>query len=464
MLKNVMDEKMKKKLIRIAQILIFLVPLLMGIIGYVRSGEGVTNAVYASFALYFVNPVSDGYNRWIEFARWTAPLVTATAILCVLKTVWQSVKWYLTLWVSKDSVAVYSNEDTKIKFASGTKAVYPGEKIQRMAKSHIIVFSSDDESLEFYEEHKEQLENKSVYIGLRNLELGSIKEIPQVTLFDVNGSIARLLWKKIALWEQDKKAFKIVVMGDGALAQSILATGLQWNLFSLEQRIEYDVISSDSLFQRKHENMPLMNADTIRYYGEEEDVVWNVITDADVVIVADTISIDQLQTLAVRVQHGKIYFYSPTESDISQYLIFDNLTAFGRNEDVWTDENIRRQKMIEKAILLNKKYAEQYNGEENWNLLTGFLKASNISSADFGEIITKLPEQISDKELAELEHMRWCRFHYLNYWKPGVPDNGDRKDLQKRIHKDLCPYRELDEEEKEKDLLTIRNWKKENHK
>ena len=60
--------------------------------------------------------------------------------------------------------------------------------------------------------------------------------------------------------------------------------------------------------------------------------------------------------------------------------------------------------------------------------------------------------------------MRWCRFHYLNYWKPGVPDNGDRKDLQKRIHKDLCPYRELDEEEKEKDLLTIRNWKKENHK
>lgn len=140
---------MKKKIIIIAQILIFLVPLLMGIIGYLRSGEGVTNAVYASFALYFVNPVSNGYNRWIEFARWTAPLVTATAILCVLKTVWQSVKWYLTLWVSKDSVAVYSNEDAKIKFASGTKAVYPGEKIQRMAKSHIILFSSDEESLEF---------------------------------------------------------------------------------------------------------------------------------------------------------------------------------------------------------------------------------------------------------------------------------------------------------------------------
>lgn len=247
------------------------------------------------------------------------------------------------------------------------------------------------------------MENRPVYIGLRNLKLGSIKEIPQVTLFDVNGSIARLLWKKIALWEQDKITFKIVVRGDGALAQSILATGQQWNLFSLEQRIEYDVISSDSLFQRKHENMSLMNADTIRYYGEEE-------------------------------------------------------------EDVWTDENIRRKKMIEKAIILNEKYAKKCNREENWNSLTVFLKASNISSADFGEIITELPEQIPDEELAELEHMRWCRFHYLNYWQYGVPDNGDRKDLQKRIHKDLCPYRELDEEEKKKDLLTIRNWKRENCK
>ena len=28
-----------------------------------------------------------------------------------------------------------------------------------------------------------------------------------------------------------------------------------------------------------------------------------------------------------------------------------------------------------------------------------------------------------ERELAELEHIRWCRFHYLNHWKYGKTKN-----------------------------------------
>lgn len=58
-----MGEKLKKLLP-----VIVLVPLAAGSIGYRISGEQVTNSLYAGFALYFTNPVSEAYNCWIEFA------------------------------------------------------------------------------------------------------------------------------------------------------------------------------------------------------------------------------------------------------------------------------------------------------------------------------------------------------------------------------------------------------------
>ena len=53
--------------------------------------------------------------------------------------------------------------------------------------------------------------------------------------------------------------------------------------------------------------------------------------------------------------------------------------------------------------------------------------------------------------LAQLEHIRWCRYHYLNNWQQGMPKNGKHKDKKRRIHKDLVPYEELSEADREKD-------------
>lgn len=60
------------------------------------------------------------------------------------------------------------------------------------------------------------------------------------------------------------------------------------------------------------------------------------------------------------------------------------------------------------------------------------------------------------EQLAELEHIRWCRYHYLSNWRLGTPENGRRKDPERRLHTDLIPYQELDESSKEKDRENIR--------
>ncbi len=438
---------------------ICLVPLIVGAVGYLLSGEWVSDALYASFGLYFTNPVSDAYNGCIEFARWTAPLVTATAILCALKSVWDRIAWRIA-GLARDSVAVYTDEDIKVRFDQGTRVIYPGERLVACVKSHIILFSCDQKSLGFYEEHKAQLTRKAVYIGLRELEMGLIREVEGVTLFDINSSIARNFWKKIQLWKQDKKDINIVIYGDSLLAQNMLSVGLQLNLFSKEQHIVYHIISKEQHFRIKHSNLLLMNGDEIQHYmgfreGETDRMPWEVLKKADFVIVADLVSAEIFQTIAVKAGGKKLYYYSPVSGDAGDYIAYGMPEAFGENEEIFTNENIRRQKLVQTAIALNEQYAAKYNTERDWNRLSGFLKSSNISSADFQQVLRELSSSMPEEELAELEHIRWCRFYSLNYWRQGNPEGKERKDERRRIHRDMVAYSALSEEEREKDREVV---------
>lgn len=128
----------------------------------------------------------------------------------------------------------------------------------------------------------------------------------------------------------------------------------------------------------------------------------------------------------------------------------------------------------ELSIRINLRYAHLYQGieetEENgmreWQKLDSFTRYSNISAADYQQVrmnmlqdmgmdISSLDDGTVDM-LAELEHIRWCRYHYLNNWQYGIPENGKAKDNENRIHSLLVPYRMLSEEEKEKDRSNVR--------
>lgn len=447
---------MKNWLKRIVPI-VSVIPFAAGSAGYMLAGEGATNALYASFALYFTNPVSDAYNLLIELARWTAPLVTATAVLYAVRGIWNNICWKIRCF-SSDSVAVYCDSKLQIRFDGKTAAIYPGRALKPAAKSHIIMLSSDMDSLKFYEEHKARLKGKAVYIGLREMEYGLLREEPDVSFYDVNGAVARSLWKDIGVWRKQKERLTVSIYGGGMLGQNILQYGLLLNLYSLRQEISYHFISDNDFYQLRHGAVNTYNGDCVRYHSTDDKAVWEVLRNSDIIIAACELSAELLQTISIVGRESEIYYYSPKAGDLGERLQFLNLQAFGRDEVVFTDENIRKGHLIEKAKALNEEYAAAYQGEADWNKLNGFLKCSNISSADFMEImeyLLRIGVNTDTESLAELEHIRWCRFHHLNYWSYGIPENGKNKDEVHKIHKCLCGYSELAEADKDKDRAIV---------
>lgn len=197
-----------------------------------------------------------------------------------------------------------------------------------------------------------------------------------------------------------------------------------------------------------------MNSDKIEYYSTGDENIWEIINKADKVIVADEVEAELLQTIIINANNSEVYYYSPEDGDMGSYVEYRKPVPFGRYKDVFTEENILREKLIEKAKALHTHYESIYKTGKKWEDLSSFLRASNISAADFGNVLTNLNKD--EMELAELEHIRWCRFHFLNYYVYGVPDNGKNKDDMKRIHKDLLKFDEIPSSEQVKDIETVR--------
>lgn len=279
-----------KKLEKYIPILSIL-PLVVGTYGYISTGNSVSDSLYSSFALYFINPVSDDYNIYIEIARWTSALVTTTVIIYTLKKIWIKLGWLVNC-LCKNSIAVYTDKDIEmVPTNRKTTFIYPENDFRINAKSHIIMFSSDNDSLKFYEQNLKRLEKSKVYIGLKNIEYNLIKSVPNVTYFDVNSIIARNLWKEIALWkhrEQNEK-ISITILGTGHLGQNILNHGLLLNLYSLKQEITYNFIGDNKFYKIAHEYAETGNKDIINYYLNDDENKWSIIKDSDIVIVAKTI-------------------------------------------------------------------------------------------------------------------------------------------------------------------------------
>ncbi|WP_295213328.1 hypothetical protein [Ruminococcus sp.] len=108
-----------KKVIKKILPIICLLPLVIGFIGYIAAGENVSDSLYGSITLYSMSMTFDSHNGYIELARWTAPLVSATLILSIISKLWNSLVWKIKCF-SKDSVAVYSDMDIDISFEKGT--------------------------------------------------------------------------------------------------------------------------------------------------------------------------------------------------------------------------------------------------------------------------------------------------------------------------------------------------------
>lgn len=440
-----------------------ILPFLLGTVGYGLAGERLLDAMYFSFSLYFVNLVSDSSNILVEIARWTAALVTTAAVLYALKQIWTRLRW-AALRLERDSVAVYCDGGERVRFADeGHSVVYPGREFCPGAKSHIIMLEDDCESLAFYEANRDRLQGHPVYIGLRELDRGFMRDVPSVTFYDIDGAAARMLWRSLRLWRLGRERLTVAIWGGGHLGQSILDHGLLLNLFSPDQQIAYHLVGDTALYQISRGRFLPGNADTVSFHAADSSSAWEAVRQADLVILAEEAPAERIQALRIACEDGVVYYYAPKEMDLGAYLKFPGLYAFGKG--LYTDENIRGEALVRRAKAQNHDYLKTYGhlapgetADDTWRRLDGFTQWSNISSSDFQEVLPDIlaarPALTLDA-LARLEHLRWCRFHTLSGWRYGVPDSGSR-DLEKKIHKCLCPYEELSLEDQEKDLAVIR--------
>lgn len=243
----------------------------------------------------------------------------------------------------------------------------------------------------------------------------------------------------------------IAIVGKIGFCREILDSAMVMNIFDRDQIITYHIFTTDGPLDNNSMRLfpgglsPELTAPDDRCAAHNEPL-----KDSEIISLADFVAAEDKKTA----------------SAILKTLPEVNVSAPG----CFAGE----KRLMSIAKKLNFSYAKLYGGagslpfeiNREWNKLDDFTKRSNLSAAAYNDQrLAMLSEMGISKDavpdfelerLAELEHMRWVRFHLINGWKPGIPGNGKRKDSEKLIHSDLLPYSELSEESREKDMQSVR--------
>lgn len=458
------------KLKRIYKPILILIPFILGMIGFGIAGEPVLQAVYHCICLYGMGHQELPPNVLVEIARWLAPLATAGSVVLVAKSLRRTCRRILARATGK-SVAVYgpaAEKDALLK-ELGVRGI---DMDQRPVRAHsYILLGEEMENLGFCRQHKAVLGEKDVYLKCSSLPAQSSSQ-SNLHLFCPEETAARFFWKEYCPFERSVQAnhrMKIVLLGFGKLGRELLITGLQNNIFAADQHIEYHIFGEEKGFTKLYSQLPEIS-DPVIFHPEAWTESLSLIEEAHMVIVAqqeEQLSLLRDLTLALP---GKALHVLAAQPDGAKLLAGQTpIVCYDWKKESMQLEHILGTRLYLYAKRINLRYAHLYekaeetpeNREIRWNGLDSFTRYSNISAADYHDVRLRMlngkePDAEQMERLAELEHIRWCRYHFLNNWKYGVPENGKNKDLELRIHKLLIPYGQLEEAEKEKDRENVR--------
>lgn len=447
--------------------LVFILPFILGMIGFLLEGEKLLDSAYYSFALYAVNPLYEEKNILIEIARWLAPAVVASGLLVFIKETSQRIKDFFVC-SKKNSVALYgdSSEISKLKKCIDNVVISKDNSIKD-ADNHIILFKDDVTSFRFYNENKEHFGRKKVFIKSDSIEMFK-NDNDGFKILNFNEIVARNYWvahNLIQYFINRQEEIQVAIIGFDGVTQGLLDAAVLNNVYSLNQKITYHIWGDSSVYAGIHSNLNLMNSDNIVYHSEKWQNDIELISKIDRIIFPVLPDIGSLVMLADKCVENEIHCYNLDES-IIKIINNPKVLSFGDNRNTFTAQNLFLNDIYYSAKRLNFKYACLYGQakesdgdadvEAEWRKLDNFTKNSNISAANYHlirQIITN-NIQYTDLELAEMEHIRWCRFHFLNHWKEGKTENG-KKDSVNRIHPCLVPFDRLSEEDKQKDVEAI---------
>lgn len=469
---------MRRSFFRFPRTAIFIVPLLFGLIGFaVVNGESFLDALFKSIGLYAMEYQETPPNLWIELGRWTAPLATASGILLVAVSLRDRIRNYIR-YCRGNSIAVYGPDQEKKALLAqlGWRGIDGKERFVRAQR--YILLNSEAENFNFYTNHQQELQRSTVYLRCSSLPAQSVSA-PGLSLFCPEETAARLFWKHRRLYDvsaQQGHRLKLVFLGFNKLGEELLTSGLQNNLFSPDQRIEYHIFGDGSAFSAVHTELHFIS-DPIFFHPEPWYTALPLVEEAQMVVVLEQDEqLSLLKDLLLVTRRGKIDVFSTGSAGVKLLAGQERLAVFDWRPEAQALEHILGDALLERAQRINLRYAHLYcnvleNSEtmqEQWQMLDAFTRYSNISAADYHEVRLGMLDTMGISEnsdrllpeylelLAELEHIRWCRYHYLNNWRYGQLENGERKDPQMKLHADLLPYRDLPETEKEKDRASVR--------
>ena len=480
---------MNKTLKQTGKLLLFLLPLVLGMLGlWVLAGEPVQDALFSCVSMYVLNYGDTPPNLLVELARWLAPLTTVSGILMALRAARDQLHG-LVRCLMGDGVAVYGPEAEQAQLLDrlggrgikGTDEVLPARQY--------ILLGEDEDSFALCRRILQERPKADVFLRCADLRPQSVispqlhSSSPKETaarlhLFNPEETAARLFWKEHCLYSASKKQghrLSIVLLGGGALAENLLYYGLLDNIFDPKQAIEYHVFGECARFAAVHTQLDQMDGDSVTVHQEPW---WESL---DLLRTAHLVLLLPQEGQAAAAQDLLLAAHGPR---VVAFTSGSALTLLARDGELevfpWLDlalkpEHILRDDLFAQAKRINLRYAHHYrkveeneqNREIEWTELDGFTRYSNISCADYHDIRLKmmadlgLPTdagQLSKEDmelLAELEHIRWCRYHYLSNWRRGAGKDG-KKDPAARLHPDLVPYEELDDPDKEKDRDNIR--------
>ena len=458
--------------------ILLLLPLFVGVYGFVAlEGEPFLDSAFRLVLMYTLNYEDTPPNIMVEIARWTAPLATAGSVILAVKSLhrWVSLRWK---YLRGGSVAVYGPDREKriILAQLGRRGIDGGDSLIRARR--YILLNDEAENFAFYQANADALNDCSVYIKCASLPAQSISA-PNMKLFCPEEIAARLFWRQrnlYSVWKASSAAVRIVFLGFGKLGEELLSYGLQNNIFSPDQHLEYHIFGDCFDFLAAHPGLKEITDPVIPH-----DELWHesieLLEQAELVIVLEqqgqTALLQKLLGVMLR---GEIDVFSADAPELELLAQKERLRLFRWQRCAMDLPLLLEDAMYTRAKLINLRYSHLYKGidetaenmEAEWNRLDAFTRYSNVSAADYHEMrlmmlnVQGLSERAEEltaetmEQLAELEHIRWCRYHYLNNWSYGQPENGKTKDPARRIHTLLRPYNELPEAEKEKDRENIR--------
>ncbi len=461
---------------RALKLIIFLLPLICGTAGFVSAGERLLDSMFFCVQMYVLNYPYIPPNALAEIARWTAPFVSAYSVLMIASTVRERLKDMIRSR-RPDSVAVYGPEELRAPLlaALGKRGVAGGTAPSRAA-GHILLWD-EEENLRFLERNRDALAGEDVYLKSSSLPAQAAAGA-QLHIFCPEETAARLYWKERCLYEDSLARghrMSVVIIGFGRLGSGLLSFGLQNNIFSPEQRIEYHVFGGDPSYLKIHHELNGLR-DAVIFHGEPWEDSLPLLEEAGrVIVLQQEGQTELLSRMLLALKARRIDVFSAGEAGLG-ILGGDRINCFPWTEAAFRPENILSEELYRRAKALNLRYAHLYQGvqeteealDAEWEKLDTFTRYSNISSADYHEVRLRMLEAMGEPAdagaispgrmelLAELEHMRWCRYHLLNNWSYGVPEGGKNKDAARRVHRDLKPYAQLSEAEKQKDRDAVR--------